>query len=189
MANEDRSGDIEHPGGAAIADRIDSGDGIEPFPTDGIVDGDGTPDNPRDPAAATGKRGRGRPRKDGGTASSTSGHQGTGSGEKVGKKPTKLDVDLFARQLKGWHLMAAQFFKNPLLAIEDGEALSLAAALKDVMALHSINVSPSTLAYLKLIGAVGMIYGPRVGLMMAAMKAEKAQKKNVFDAATGHPVQ
>lgn len=73
--------------------------------------------------------------------------------------------------------MAARLLKNPLVEITDKEAVTLAAALKDVMALHSINVSPSTLAYVKLLGAAAMIYGPRVGFYAAAVKAEKEAKK------------
>jgi len=85
--------------------------------------------------------------------------------------------------------MAAQLFKNPTIEITDKEAKSLASALKDVMAVHSINVSPSTLAYVKLIAAVGAIYGPRVALYSAAKAAEKAAMKNatVFDQ-QGRPV-
>lgn len=84
--------------------------------------------------------------------------------------------------------MAARFFKNPLLEISQDEAVTLAAALKDIMALHSINVSPSTLAYIKFIGAIGMIYGPRIALIQAAKAAEKkAKQPQTFDTA-GNPV-
>lgn len=189
MAIENGIADVEHPGGAAIIDRDDIGNGVEPFGADGSADdnGDGTPDSPRNPAAAI-KRGRGRPRKDGSAGSAAAGHEGKGSGEKVGKKPTKLDLDLFAKQLVGWHAMAARFFKNPLLEISQDEAVTLAAALKDIMALHSINVSPSTLAYIKFVGAIGMIYGPRIALMQAAKSAAKKEAQNTFDASTGQPV-
>lgn len=79
--------------------------------------------------------------------------------------------------------MAARLFKNPMLEISESEATTLAAALQDVMALHSINVSPSTLAYIKLIGAVGMIYGPRIAIYQAAVAAQKKANANgtVFD--------
>lgn len=182
MANENGSDVSEHPGGSEIADRNDPGNGNEPFAVDGIVDGDGSFANPRDPAASVepAKRGRGRPRKhaDAGTGGETRAE----SGEKQ-KRPSKLDLDLFASQLQGFHLMAAQLLKNPLLEITDKEAKQLASALKDIMAVHSINVSPSTLAYAKLIGAVGMIYGPRVAMMTAAKAAERKAKENatVFD--------
>lgn len=84
--------------------------------------------------------------------------------------------------------MAAKLLKNPLLEITENEAMTLAAALQDVMALHSINISPSMLAYLKLVGAVGMIYGPRIALYQAAMAAQKKAQQSTFDAATGQPV-
>lgn len=84
--------------------------------------------------------------------------------------------------------MAARFFKNPLLEISQDEAVTLAAALKDIMALHSINVSPSTLAYIKFVGAIGMIYGPRIALIQAAKAAAKKEAQNTFDASTGQPV-
>lgn len=86
-----------------------------------------------------------------------------------------MDVTLFATQLQAAHGMLALWTKNPLLAITEKEAQALAKALIDVMAFHSIEINPATLAYVKLIGAIAMIYGSRF-LMMQKMKRDEAAR-------------
>lgn len=175
--------------GAAIPDNtnvVDRGnDGDIP-----ISDGDGTPGSPRDPAVAV-KRGRGRPRKDGsdGADRNNASEKGSGTGQAKSQGRKALDVDLFASQLVGVHKMLAAITKNPLWEISDKEAKTLAEALKNIMAFHSINIAPQYLAYFQLMAAVATIYGPRLALVMAANKAEREAKRNTFDAATGQPVQ
>lgn len=74
------------------------------------------------------------------------------------------------------HKLAAMFFKNELLAISNDEAKKLAHATKNVLALHNLNVSPSTLAYLQLIGVCIAIYGPRFAIYQQMAKLEKAKR-------------
>lgn len=182
MAESNTSGTGNASDGAPIIDRATlAGNG-----TDGDFsgsDGDGTPDNPRDPGAAV-KRGRGRPRKDGslGADSGTGHEKGTRSGESGPKKSTQLDIKLFGSQLVGFHLIVAKLTKNPLFEISQNEGESLAQAIKDVMVFHHINISPSTIAYIKLIGALIAVYAPRVALTMAAMKAQRESNLNTVDA-------
>lgn len=154
-----------------------------------ISDGDGTPGNPRNPAASV-KRGRGRPRLDGssGPRSDSGSEKGTGGSQGKPKGGAKLDVDLFATQLVGVHKMLAAVTKNPLLEISEKEAKSLAESLKNVMLYHSINISPSTMAYIQLLGVCFAVYGPRVAMILAAKKAERDAMRNTFDAGTGEPV-
>lgn len=168
-------------GGAALPDNPNILDGgiDEQLP---LIDGDGTPGNPRDPAASV-KRGRGRPRKDGsnGTDAGTRSNGNPSGGESFGKKPTKLDVELFATQIVGAHAILANLTKNPLLNISQKEAESLALAIKNLLVFHKISLSPSTVAYIQFIGACLAIYGPRLMIIVAAKKAQKDQEKNTFE--------
>lgn len=154
-----------------------------------VSDGDGSPGNPRDPAATV-KRGRGRPRKDGGNGPDT----GTGSEKSSGgnqakpKSNAKLDVDLFTSQLVGVHKMLAAVTKNPLWEISDKEARSLAESLKNIMQYHSISIDPAKLVWIQFLFICAGIYGPRVAIILAANKAERDANKNTFDAASGQPV-
>jgi hypothetical protein len=188
MATEIGSGPSATSDGAAIPDNpsiLDGGNGID-VP---VSDGDGTPGNPRDPAVAV-KRGRGRPRKDGGdgTNAGTGSDKGSPGNQSKPKSGKTLDVDLFASQLVGVHKMLAAVTKNPLWEISDKESKTLAEALKNIMAFHSISISPQYLAYFQLLAAVATIYGPRLAIIMAANKAEREAKRNTFDATTGQPI-
>ena len=138
---------------------VDGGDSDRDL---GRAASNGEPGSPRNPAEF--KRGRGRPRKDGSSAGSDSpgaSSAGQSTAKSTGKGGAKLDVDLFAKQLVGWHAMLALATKNPIWIISEGEAKSLASALKDVMMMHSINIDPRTLAYVKLLGVIAMLYGPK----------------------------
>lgn len=132
-----------------------------------------------DPAAFV-KRGRGRPRKDGGNAESA-GSAGQQAGKGQSKKATKLDVGLFARQIQGVHAMLALVTKNPVWNIEEKAAESLAAALLDVMSHHSINIDPASMAYMKLAGVCAMIYGPKLLVLKQQSDAKKRQQDNTID--------
>ena len=64
--------------------------------------------------------------------------------------------------------MAAVALKNPLIEISRTEADSLAMALSDVMKQYTINVSPTAMAWAKLIGVSAAVYGPKLMLTAAA---------------------
>jgi hypothetical protein len=72
--------------------------------------------------------------------------------------------------------------------ISQQEAESLALALKNVMAHHSINIAPATLAYIQLVGVCLALYGPRIAIIMAAKRAEREANMKTFNA-DGTPVQ
>lgn len=88
-----------------------------------------------------------------------------------------LDVDLFATQLAGVHKMLALFLKEETFIIKDDEAKKLAQALKNVMALHSLNISPSAVAYIQLLGICAAIYGPRFMALKFKAELKRAQSK------------
>lgn len=101
---------------------------------------------------------------------------GRTSAGKISAKDKGLDLEGFALQIVGVHKLAAMFFKNELFAISNDEAKKLAHATKNVLALHNLNVSPSTLAYLQLIGVCIAIYGPRFAIYQQMAKLEKAKR-------------
>lgn len=123
------------------------------------------------------KRGRGRPRKDGGAGSS--GNPAGDGGRKEGPRasgPKALDVDLFAQQLMGMHLIAAKLLRAPELIIGPDEAKNLAKAVQNLMKHYSINVSPKTVALMQLAGVAAAVYAPRA-IMIANRKGKEAQHK------------
>lgn len=84
------------------------------------------------------------------------------------------------------------FFKNELFNITNDEAKKLAQATKNVLALHNLNVSPSTMAYVQLIGVSLAIYAPRFAMYQQIAKMEKikrdaeAKQKAAPDAMSQH---
>lgn len=87
-----------------------------------------------------------------------------------------MDLEGFALQIVGVHKLAAMFFKNELFNVSNDEAKKLAHATKNVLALHNLNVSPSTMAYLQLIGVCIAIYGPRFALYQQVLKMQRAKQ-------------
>lgn len=115
-------------------------------------------------------------RTGGGFSTTANAGQKSGAG-KTGAAAKVLDVDTLAMQLVGVHKMLAMFAKNPLLEITQDEAKKLATASKQVMALHSINLNPSTVAYLQLLGVCVAIYGPRFAIYQQQLKIQREQQK------------
>lgn len=161
----------------------------------GNADGGGIPDvgndgsNPEpvtsaigatDPASF-GKRGRGRPRKDASGDSSGTGTAGQRPGKEKSQGQKKLDVSLFARQLQGAHAMLAMVTKNPVWAIDEKAAETLAQSLIDVMSHHSININPATVSYMKLIGVCAAIYGPKLLTLKMQADQKKREQNNTID--------
>jgi hypothetical protein len=78
-------------------------------------------------------------------------------------------------------MILAKLTKIPMLEISLKEAESLALAVKNVLVHHKINISPSTLAYVQLIGVCLAVYGPRLMFVMAVKKAEADANKTTFE--------
>ena len=172
-------------------------DGSEPFNGNDVVAGDNVDSGPQrtdngaiDPASLV-KRGRGRPRKDGtgGTPGNDSTKSGQESGAKSGpqKSAANLDVEIFATQLMGFHMILVKLTKNPIWEISKDEAIKLAKSVKEVMALHQIKIPAKYMVYGNLF-AVGMaIYGPRLAILAMQQKAASDAAKNTFNT-DGTPV-
>ena len=83
------------------------------------------------------------------------------------------DTDDLARQLQGWHAIAAQIAKTPELAIDSGEAKMLAQAVVNVAKEYDLTVSGKTAAWVGLIATAGAVYAPRAIMLAPKLKAQK----------------
>jgi hypothetical protein len=88
-----------------------------------------------------------------------------------------VDVDLFASQLMGAHLIAATLFKAPELGITEAEAKQLAKAIKSLMAQYSINVSAKSVALMQFVGTASAVYAPRMIFIAKRKSAESSKRK------------
>lgn len=170
---------------AVVSDARSGGviDGTEPS-DGGSADTSISGANPADGIPV--KRGRGRPRKDGGAGSSgsASGDGGRKESPRASGPKASLDVDLFAQQLVGMHMIAAKLLNAPELMIGPDEAKNLAKAIQNIMKHYSINVSPKTIAMMQFMGVAAAIYAPRA-IMIANRKGHEAQHKKQQNANAG----
>lgn len=121
------------------------------------------------PAAPT-KRGRGRPPKNGGEKTTAAKPQKT-----AGKKAA--DVDAFAKQLCGIHMLAAMATGLPELQISEPEGAMLAKGISAVCEEYGLSVDGKTGAALQLFGAAAMVYVPRYFAINAKMQAAKKARE------------
>lgn len=128
------------------------------------------------------KRGRGRPRKDGGATAPVSPSEAgaaaaprKGPGRPKGKsKSVSIDASDMGKQIAGLHQLAALFTGIPEFALAPQEAEMLGQAVAAVCEEYDLSMSGKTGAALQLFAAAAMVYGPRVGLIGARVKANKA---------------
>lgn len=80
--------------------------------------------------------------------------------------------------------MAAAFFKNAALALDDKEAHELAVAASNVARHYDVQVAQKTLDWINLASVAGMVYGSR--LMILRMQNQKAEEAATPDAAQMH---
>lgn len=179
MANDAGNGSIGDAGNDATIDNGVSGDGGN---ADANVERAPDPYGATNPEATV-KRGRGRPpgsgkqRTESATGNAASGRPSEGSGPRTSKASASLDLDVFAKQLMAAHQMLALLLKEESILISEAEAKSLAKALKNVLAFHSISMSPQSLAYLQLAGCAAIIYGPKIMLVNAKSKMRREQAR------------
>ncbi len=107
------------------------------------------------------------------------------------RKPhIELDPSAIARQVKGLHGFAAMLTGLKELNLTDAEAEELAKASVNFSREFGYEPNPKLLAGLELIGVAGVIYVPRVMLIIARiqeMKAKRAAAQPIEGTAT--PVQ
>lgn len=112
-------------------------------------------------------RGRGRP---------------PGSGTKsTAEKPKKSagkkaeDIDAFAKQLQGIHVMIAMVSGVKEMAIDAQEAKMLANGINAVAEEYGLEMDGKTGAAFQLLGAAALIYGPRALAVNARVRKEKKE--------------
>lgn len=130
----------------------------------GEIDGGG--EQGQAPAAAEpARRGRGRPRKDGGAPGSP--------------KPTKTkakkatDVEALSKQVQGIHLMLSMMTPFPELAISDMEAGMIAKGLVAVADEYGLALDGKTGAAVQMFAAAAFVYGPRALKIRARLDAQQ----------------
>lgn len=87
---------------------------------------------------------------------------------KAGVKPTG---EALGKQLVGLHALVAMVLQLPVMQISPEEGASLGSAIVAVCDEYGLSVTGKTGAALQLLGAMGMIYIPRV-FMIKAMQAQ-----------------
>lgn len=95
-------------------------------------------------------------------------------------KPTKKktvytadSIQLMGKQLVGVHLIAAQVTGLAELQINDSEGVALAQGIVLVAEQYDLSIDGKTGAALQLFFTAAMIYGPRILMVNAKMKASK----------------
>jgi hypothetical protein len=99
--------------------------------------------------------------------------------KKRGRPTTKKSVDAaaLAYQLVGIHQLIAKLPGMAAFEIGDEEAKILAPAMADFSREYGVSVSPKAAATVQLLGALAMVYGPRVAHTMASARAAKKQAR------------
>ena len=101
---------------------------------------------------------------------------GTATSRAKSKKTLVIDRAKFAKQVVGAHAFAAHLFTSQLLLIDDREGELLANSLVDVMEQYDLSINPKISAWVGLLAASAMVYGPRV-IMLNKMKQAEAQQR------------
>jgi hypothetical protein len=76
--------------------------------------------------------------------------------------------------------------KNPLWALDDTEAKSLADAIRNATRHHDIAVAQKTVDYVNLAIVAGMVYGTRIMAMQRARTPKPTPQPNQDAAAAAH---
>jgi hypothetical protein len=136
----------------------------EPNSSDFVAPVAGEPEpEPTDTDASQPRRGRGRPRK---SDASTSSRR---------TREDKETPEGIADVLYSCHYMLAKMCDSELLELDQDEAAKLGEAIARVNKLYSNRaLSPKTVAWFKLLTALGTVYGPRA----VAYTQNKATAKN-----------
>ena len=104
---------------------------------------------------------------------------------KASRKPRKsaISTEALAAQLQGIHALAALYL-GPDFTIDAQEAQLLADAMATVAKEYNISIGGKAGAWLGLLGACAMVYGPRLPAILAKAKAIKTRGKAEVHALT-----
>ena len=84
--------------------------------------------------------------------------------------------------------MLALVTKNPIFVISSDEAMRLAAALKNLAQFYNMTPNPQVMAWIQLFAVAAAIYGPKLMLVAAQQRAQRAAAANPIKAAGGQTV-
>lgn len=96
-----------------------------------------------------------------------------GSGKAASPKKA-VDAKALANQLKFFHAAAARLTRLEDLEIDNDEAEMLADSIATLMREYDIALSGKTAALLGIVGAMGMVYGPRFIMIREQVQRRKA---------------
>lgn len=136
-------------------------------------------------SGATGKRGRGRPRKSS-ASGGAAGREETEAPDYLKRAP--FSVDGVSAILLSIHQMLAGFTHLPELEIEPSEAARMAEALKGVADQYDVKPTEKSLAWINLATAASMVYGTRIFAFRMRMAAEKAERAGPRGQTQSRPV-
>lgn len=136
--------------------------------------------NAEAPQTVAPKRGRGRPSKAEQQLRESVGAAPTGdtsSGAKRGPKPKggKSDPGVLAKSLMGIHTVVAMVTGIPEAQLKEEEAQALAEGVCAVCEEYGLAIDGKTGATMQLVGALGMIYGPRIFFYKMRIAQTQAQ--------------
>jgi len=90
----------------------------------------------------------------------------------------KTDPKMLAVQLVGAHKLIAIVTQQPIIEIETAEGEQLAKAIADIVDEYGFAASKRAILWGNLVATVGIIYGPKLFMLRAAM-AQRKQRPTV----------
>lgn len=97
---------------------------------------------------------------------------------KAKSKSAGLDYDQIGKQVAAAHIVVGGVVGIPELAITEQEGAVLARAVSEALSELGVVVSQSTLAWVNLVGALGMVYVPRVIAYKNRVRSERSPHVN-----------
>lgn len=89
-----------------------------------------------------------------------------------------IPVDALAGTIVGLHALLSATLKIPELALAQSEGQVLASALANLQRYYPVHVTEKALAWGNVFSALGIVYGTRLGAMMARQKAERQDARS-----------
>lgn len=142
--------------------------GGSPTDNNGVTDGV-REESGQDPNSTAKPRRRGRPPGSKNKVNTA----GTGPSETPSAGRVALDVKQLAQKVQGLHAVAATLTGQPILMLQDSEAIVMAQAISDVAQHYNLDFGGPRAAVINLIAVMGMTYFPRV----IAMRTQQATRQ------------
>jgi hypothetical protein len=105
--------------------------------------------------------------------------------QKRKRRSKAIDKDALAKQLIGVHMIGAKVTGLPFVAIDAQEAAMLADAIENVAREYDLALDGKTGAFIQLIAASAVVYGPRV-MQFQALKRQAIREARARAEAAAH---